>query len=1292
MSKNQSCIFVPYINNDPSELYLGLQKQFPNMRPFINYIYACYSQPSIQQAMDNAGFTRNPQGQHKVKDVITFMHIDDYINDFSNLNTIEIQAGFKDALGNRTDYTDALVTLQEADKFNASHKTLVASVYKHGNAYNIVVSEKTADTFRQEDVVKERLSSWNICLQVFNAAGIDLNSLPQEAKDTVNPYNRNFISYLRNLQNLSAYRMYKKDALILFSMNQNSQQVQRLIQRFGSIEAAAQTLHDYNMGNTTLSSTDRLRLQAAIDYCKKLQGIDLIALQTQIDQTNTINSNSNPNDEIQLTLYDLYTKYKININEIVLINKNIHSLSEAAEQAVTILNRQLKILKAQKGNNTQGKQLASTMSSLLREINNKKYYMGLLQFLDTVSKDISSINTMLQNIPQSGTELEKAFAAANTLQKIQELRECYYSILDALSSNSLIIDESIDQTNINDIRDKAQKLKDYFSGPKGIDPILKRMTEETMIKIMTQIVGNTSADGMNIASVIKMAAKDSSMMNWLYGIGEQSNPIIAAMGNIIRNAQNSRDVVMKDIALRIRKATDKLYKAGYNSEFMYEDDSHIISDIDWELYEKTRKRAIIMLRAQGLKGFDLKQAIENWEDQNTEDRVVDNTNGRTEKVPNKYFRKPFPQLAQEQQEYYDTMMRIKGELGSLLPKWAQQQYLPPQIRRKMLDAIGKAKNAKDVVSAVSSKVSNIWKNREDNEEFVANGIEFQETIGTFDNTPLKQIPIFYVNKVEQGELLKNFSTGLQHLAGTAINYDAMSKVVHVAEFMGTFAKEQMPRSDKNQGDIVSSAGIRIVKQVFNFAKNTNTESIVNGFIDQHFYGMTLKQSQQKSWTQIAKSLIAYTSFRGLATNVKGMTANTLVGIYQIFIECGCGEFFGLKDLVWAVSKLFGKSGIEGEIMECLSNNKSHKATLFKEMFDPEQENFENLKNTKYYKSIFRRLFAHDLSFAGYQAGEYLIHLLPMYAILHKNKLRLNGKRISVYDAFELSPLENGNATLIIKQGVTTLKGKVVDQGYINKIRNRVKYVNQAMHGAMNTEDKGIIHQYMLGRAIMNFRQWMVRHYSRRYRGRHWDATLEEMREGYWVSLFKMVLKDRTKDAFEEKKFFLGMYDFIKDCFTFITRASLEYNNLEEDQKYNVRRALSEIILFVTMLGLSFALGDPDDHKKEFWRRWWIYQTKRIITEEMASMPTFGTLNSILTIFRSPIACINTLNNMFYIVTGLGDIDDVVKKGKHKGENLYWYHVKKYTLPFYKDYEQMQKLMEDDTIFRVLDSNSKLSNY
>ena len=359
---------------------------------------------------------------------------------------------------------------------------------------------------------------------------------------------------------------------------------------------------------------------------------------------------------------------------------------------------------------------------------------------------------------------------------------------------------------------------------------------------------------------------------------------------------------MNNISLRIRRATDKLYKAGHNSEFMYEDDGHIVSDIDWGLYKAARSAKIKSLYVQGFQGFDLKQAIEDWEDQNTEDRVVDNTNGRTERVPNDRYRKinDFQEgWTQEQIDYYDTMMQLKGEIGSLLPAYAQHQYLPPQVRRKFLDAMHDAKNFKDVAKAVKNKAENFYKVREDDENYNMNGIidgdEYQITEGAFDNTPLRQIPIFFVNRVEEGELLKNFSTGIAALAGTAANYDSMNQIAQVVEFIGDFVKNQSAKDKDPKGDVVQNKEIRVFKDLWKRGKNTNTTELIEGFIAQHIYGQNRDPNENKTWAKMFSNIIAYTSFKGLATNVKGAVANYLMGEFQMMIEAGAGEFYNFKE-------------------------------------------------------------------------------------------------------------------------------------------------------------------------------------------------------------------------------------------------------------------------------------------------------------------------------------------------------------------------------------------------------------
>lgn len=1286
MSKDTCILYPEAPNGEPSRMYKKLLEKLKD-RPLTNWFYAVYNVRGATD-MDNAGFERNTQGEHKADDVLNFLNYADIEKDIANLSMSELQLGAIDMSGKRTDFTNAEDALRKAEDFNKNHKGLIAIVVQHGDVYNIIVSEKNSRTHAYGDTVSDDLKIWDIYKQAFNGVGVDITTMPTELQGVFNALNTGLAQYLKNLGRVDISNLYKRDALILFSLSPNSTHVKRLINAFGSIEDAAQALDDFNHGNINLTKPQQTLLLRAVNDAKKYQGINMDDLNQQVRDIKSNTAMYSPEEDVKDELHRLNKKYKIDINEIHRTSFKIRTLSEAAADAAITLQRQIRQLEKEKGNNVEGKRLEGVLNKLLKELSSKKYYSGVLNFLNEAASQVSDIDTMLQNIPQTGTELEKAFGTARILQDVKSLKEQYYPLILALADENLTIDESINQTDIDNIRQSAKDLKEFFDKK---DSVVDSLTEGTIINLMTEIVGNTTPNGQSMINAIRMAATDSTMYDYLYSVGRASNPIIGAMGSIIRNAQDSRDAKMNNISLRIRRATNKLYKSGKNSEFMYEDDGHIASDIDWGLYKTARKAKIKSLYAQGFRGFDLKQAIEDWEDANTEDRVVDNTNGRTERVPDANYRKSVnfkDGWTPEQIEYYDTMMQLKGEIGSLLPVYAQHQYLPPQVRRKFLDALHDSENYKDVAMAIRNKAQNFYKVREDDENYNTNGIidgdEYHITEGAFDNTPLRQIPIFFVNKVEQGELLKNFSTGIAALAGTAINYDAMSQVAQVVEFIGDFAKNQSAKDKDPKGDIVQNKEIRVFKDLWKRGKNSNTTNLIEGFIAQHIYGQNRDPNENKTWAKIFSNIIAYTSFKGLSTNLKGAMANYLMGEFQMMIEAGAGEFYNFKDYAWAHTKLFGGAGVGGEIAELLTNNINHKSVLMRELFDPLQENFSQKSHQTYYKSMFRQLVSHDCSFIGYESGEYLIHYVNMYSVLHNQKVLLNGKKISLYDAYEVTNKQDGNSELHLKAGVTDLDGNIITKDFIDKIRKTLRYVNQSTHGAMNNEDKGLLHQKWWGRGIMNFRQWMVEHYSRRFRKSHFDASLGMNREGYWYSLYKGLTNDDTKDTWNRKQYIQAIGMFMKDFYTFMFRSQAQWSNLNDMQKYNIKRVRAEMLMYVCLLGLGFALGEPDRHKKEFWRRWWIYQTKRAILDTEASMPLPQILTSGLTIMNSPMASVNTMNSLLYTFYGLynGDLTSDFKSGPHKGENKYLINMIKYNVPFFKDWEQMQNMDTNESIFQV----------
>lgn len=50
----------------------------------------------------------------------------------------------------------------------------------------------------------------------------------------------------------------------------------------------------------------------------------------------------------------------------------------------------------------------------------------------------------------------------------------------------------------------------------------------------------------------------------------------------------------------------------------------------------------------------------------------------------------------------------------------------------------------------------------------------------------------------------------------------------------------------------------------------------------------------------------------------------------------------------------------------------------------------------------------------------------------------------------------------------------------------------------------------------------------------------------------------------------------------------------------------------------------------------------------------------------------------------GDWLKEIQSGRHKGENKYWRNIVKYDLPFYKDWENLVTLDENDSLFKVFD--------
>ena len=1058
---------------------------------------------------------------------------------------------------------------------------------------------------------------------------------------------------------------------------------------WGNLEETAAKAFDA-LNNKTYTKALRDFVIEALNEGRTIQEATVNDLRTHLrDVVDPSFEMTNKEFDIKETLRELNEKYGISTEIMILNADRIDKLSEAAGHAIQVLNRKLnKLVSEQKGHSTEADALRKQMDSLAKEIAGKRYFAGLTGFLSNALKEAQDIQNKIGSLPTTGTRLEYAARRADLLAEAKEVSDSYYMIVKALTNlDSLIVDENINDTDRAKLKDTAEKVIKILNSQ---EQVLSALREDTMIDLCTEVFGDSVVEGKAVAEIVTMTKADSSIMDYLYSIGRQSNPLIGAMGTVIREAQITRDKILGDYSLRIRRANNELQKAGHNSEFMYEavgdrGTYYIQSQIDWNKYNKAKARQIINLEKQGIKGFQLRDAIDAWIESNTE---PDNTYGTNQRFPklSKYGKKENFRANWDaaQNQYYDTMMQIKAEIDSMLPAYAQQLYRPPQLRASWLDIIKKGMDGKMTLKQVVKNLldrMNPIKIREDDTQYgqmFVNGEEYYNGEGDFSGSVMRKIPIFYTQRLrDQNDLLLDFSGALSSWAHTAINYDTMFKIKNIVDLMADYIKSKHPLAKKDgvvQAEMVENRAIHVMSLLKDKASAFGVNHLVDGFLDKHMYGIEMK-SQGKGW-RILQALVNYTSLNQLAPNLKGAISNFLVGEHQMLIDSIAGSvrkrfggdaMYSLSDYVAANALMFGTKVQQGTLMDHLTNDVNSLAHLLNERFDPLQEIAQEMGGKRYYNSPFRQMIGGFNAMGMYSMGEAAIHYVNMYAVLlHEKVLDENGKKVSLYKAFKRSDSTSGNRTLEIKSGYKMLDGHDITEAYLDEVKDKIRYINQNTHGAMNTEDKGLIHQHMAGRAVMNFRQWMVEHYSRRYRGRHWDASQHQFVEGYFNTVYKLA------------------QSYISDYIGFVNDAHCHWNELDNAQKENVFRAIAEVSLLACLYGLSHALGDPDDHKKEFWYRMWIYQVKRLILDEEASTP-WGIPKEGVTLIDSPVASVKTINGILYPVTGLiqGDAGKTLQSGRYKGWNKYGRNLLK-NAPFYNQIDQLLHMDEESYVFSVFD--------
>ena len=1386
---------------EPSKLYMKLSSLTKN-RPLANYLYACYLQPGVAEAMDARGFMRDKLGQHKGSDVYAFLGGKDAKSVLSVAEQSKAY-GFTTSTGTLIDFGGE-EAYQKAQDFNNSNRGRVASVVSHGDRFNILIDTKDSQTQSREVKVNEDLVKWNTLKEQLNIRGINVNDLINTRPSLISPGTiEDFFKTLRVLQSTPADGLAVKDIELLLTLNASNPIVQNAMTRgWGTRAEVAQRLYDTTHDILNHTATEVSFATNVLQNAANLSKLNIKGMSDEVNGSAMAFELTDTSYGIQSTLKELDEKYHLESDVFVRKEKAIEKISDAYADAAMSLERQIRRIEREKGRTPTSESLRALQDRLLDELHKREYGKGLLDFMNNSLRQLYRVTSNLASLNPTGTNLERAHAIADAVSQANSLRDAYYDIIKTVADKgSLINDFAVNDTDKAELRNIATSIKQEFDRQRED---VKTLEKSAMVALGTEFIGESNPlYAKDLVDIISMKEADTSITDYLYSVGRSSVASISVMGAVIRDAQNLRDRKAADFDLQIMRATNIL-RNGEDTRFMYDEKGRIVSKYDWDAFYKERAKYSGSLLKGGMeKGSSAYLAeMQLWEDNNTELVEVDHKNHRFERMPKFYLAEDFQEgWNWRQREYYDRIMEIKGQIGTLLPNYAQHQFIPPQ-KRTTWDQIIKEtlkgdRKFGDVLKTALDR-ANIFKKKEGTDKFVSNGImiDGEETLAStsaYDNTVLRQIPLFYTKKLDRGDLSHDFSSALTALMTTALNYEAMEGIKNVCELIEDYVNDNSPMEQSSDGtikaDTITRNGIaRVATMLRKKAQSDGTSSIIDSFVLKHIYGVENKS--EGPWAVLCSNLIGYTSVKGLAVNVKGALTNKYVGVIQTLIEAMSGQYFTMKDWFKAEAVLLGEQGAStigavaggmiaglpgaavgagigtaigavgmyGKFMDIITNNKNSKDTMISEFFDSSQEYFSSLGEKRYHSTVFGRLFGTFNPMSMYQRGEYWIHMMNVYAtLMHEKVISYDpdtGKRrkISLYEAFNKSNKIDGSAQLAIKDNIFRIDGvkiESIEDEYFNALRRRIRHINQQCHGSMNKEDKGILHQWMLGKMTMNFRQWMVEHYSRRWRQLHWDESIRDvnlsnfynntnvMLDGEVVKLidalemvdtgdgsFTYKIKDgaytavRTDKVFGPNKYregveltdevlndmlekyandsgwrrgfktdtFVVMKDFLEDRREYETKATAYWDNLSETQKADVKRTLAESFMVIALAGASFAMGDPNDHRGEFFYRLWMYVVKRCLFDEKATT-ILGGISEAKTLINNPIASAQTMAGLLYPIYGFmsGDFFEEVQSGRFEGWNKGVRNTLKYTVPFWGQVDQLINIGEETGAFMVFDN-------
>lgn len=785
--------------------------------------------------------------------------------------------------------------------------------------------------------------------------------------------------------------------------------------------------------------------------------------------------------------------------------------------------------------------------------------------------------------------------------------------------------------------------------------------------------GKYAGTTISVEELLKEAKKDISIMDmWLDSMADSSDVLLQLIDAAVKDAKDTARLETMDIFRDIWSLRDEFEAAGItDTEWIFEKDSNgrksgnYISRVNYAQFELEKQEMFKRLEekyGKNPRGQDAINYIEErdlWLEKHAASKYRPN-----EPNPVYYRNEDYENLSDSRKLLLEHFLNLKQLLDKKLPDSRVDRLKAIQIRKRGNERLWESiTSPESLFEHIKNSIAETFLDREDDDQIF--GEKYAEGLQDFSGQEFMTLPVLYTNRLKNpNELSTDVFGSLMAYAYMACNYEQMDKIIDPLEVGRTLIKENRKVKQTRGGRALAEKykqGNNVIVNTI-YKDNSNIEARLDAYYESQVYGRYLADSGTLSIfgvdTKINKNkftswILKSSSVAQLGLNWLANLGNVTTGVCMQNIEAAAGQHFGFKELARADG--IYASEIPKFLSELSSRNKTSKLALVYELLDIRQDFNKTAKNSIQTKNWLKRLFGAEVAFLGQEAGDHWMYGRTAIAMMLRQEVLLNGQRMNLWEALQTKSVKgNDNVKELNYKDITDLDGNPFN---FKKFGRRIADVNHDLFGIYNDDDSNAANRVALGRLAQQYRKWMKVQYNRRFQANQYSVTLDDWKEGYYVTLGRVSMQ-----------LLRGMF-----------QMEAKGHKLEDFEKQNIRRALWEIFQFVAVCLVCRFVEWPDDKDRPWFTKLAEYACRRLKHELGGLTPSTIMPQELLKTVKTPFPSLGVVQNGFNLVNSLltpEDYFNTIQSGPYKGMNNVEKNFIKAPLPILPQVRQIQRFTGD----------------